>query len=79
MRGDEEQKPLAVQAPDGKVIEFPKEMTREQITNVMRELYPPPHSPYWEKFHVLIWAMLFPVLTVVVWFTGLWVLAGFKM
>jgi hypothetical protein len=71
---DEEQ--MVIEAPDGKVITFPKEMTKEQITNVMRELYPS-ESKQQKWFHVALWAVSVPLLTCAIWFTGTWILAGF--
>ena len=71
---DEEQ--MVVEAPDGKIITFPKEMTKEQVTNVMRELYPS-QSKQRELFHVALCAVSVPLITCAIWFTGTWILAGF--
>jgi hypothetical protein len=71
---DEEQ--MVVEAPDGKIITFPKEMTKEQVTNVMRELYPS-QSKQRELFHVALWAASGPLISCVIWFAGAWILAGF--
>jgi hypothetical protein len=68
---------MAVQAPDGKVITFPKEMTTEQVETVMRQLYPY-QKPEWEILLTVLWAIAFPVIALAVWFVGTWVLAGFK-
>jgi hypothetical protein len=70
---------FVVEAPDGKVITFPKEMTKDQVENVMGELYPSLRELTQQRiFHVALWAISFPLITCAVWFTGGWILAGFK-
>jgi hypothetical protein len=73
---------MAVEGPDGKIIQFLGEMTKDEVTGVMREvtgvmrrLYPSSSS---QISRVELWALSFPVITIVLWLVGTWISAGFK-
>ena len=79
VRSQNDEKQFIVEAPDGKIITFPKEMTEDQVENVMRELYPSPSELTRQRiFHVALWAVSVPIISCAVWFTSAWILAGFK-
>lgn len=75
---------MIVEAPDGKVLEFPTSMNDDQILATMRKIYLPakyPPAPHWEAWWALLRMIAFsfgmPLLILLFERAIMWVIAGF--